>query len=176
MPPKAITGADLEEFRVSACLTVGDMCHILGVARPRWNALIRGKGPVKDPTVGMVIRFYKMFPHLCPVQPAVPMPTAFASIKKEWDKSARHAPELTTRTFALYIGREPTASYRWFDESGLSQATSTPIRRLVEGLMEVPKAADIMQKLMQDESQSRGVDPMGNGTWRKAARGKVKDK
>lgn len=168
MNSKPITGAALEEFRIGAGLTVGDMCHILGVSRPRWNQLIREKGPVKDPTVGMVIRLYSMYPQLCPIQPPVSMKTAFEQIAAEWRRASRSNEELTTRTFALLSGREPTASYRWFGESGLSEATSTPVRRLIEGLLNVPKAADVIQKLVQQESQSRGVDPVRNGTWRKA--------
>jgi hypothetical protein len=176
MKPKPITGADLEEFRIRFGLSVGDMCYILGIARVMWNKIIRQPGVVSDPTIGMVIRLYETFPQLCPVQPAVSIDTAFKQIAKDWGKSSRSTPPLTTRDFALYAGREPTASYRWFDKDGMSQATSTPVRRLVEGLLQVPKAADFMKKLMLDESTSRGVDPVGNNTWRNVTKSKGKGK
>lgn len=174
MSSKLITGASLEEFRIRFGLTVGDMCHILGIARPMWSRIIHEKGAVKDPTIGMVIRLYETFPHLCPVQPPVSMQVAFDHIAKDWTKGSRSAPALTQREFSLFAGREPTASYRWFDENGMSQATSTPVRRLMEGLLQVPKAGEIMKKLMSEESMSRGVDPIGNNTWRSVAKGKAK--
>lgn len=167
---KPITGNDLELFRLTHSLNIGDMCWLLGVTRAKWKELVKGEkpspnrkspvkatDPLKDSGMASLIRIYDENPNLIPIPPRPDMIRI---------KELMGGDDIGEREFALIFNREPAASYRWLDPDKATRATSTVTERLAQIAMRVDNPRAFLRRAAEREAKARGADPFTNGTWR----------
>jgi len=106
---------DIETFRRAICLTMVDMCWLLGVLPARWGTMMRDlrldPSHLADPRHALIIRWLIARPRQTPT--LFPPP-----VEGYLDRLRYAVGKVSARTFSLNLGWDATAASRWQTRGG----------------------------------------------------------
>lgn len=162
---RPVIGQDLDVIRQVFGILTADMSWATGQSITRWTKVVRqlGQEPLSDPTLALQLRLFDVAPYLNPIP-------EYPSAAETYAYICELRPGTTAKEFALMLGAEGTAGYRW--QRG-GQRVGANARRLMYYLMKFLKASerpaqqlDNWIKLVGMEAKVRGVpDLFEAGRW-----------
>lgn len=126
---RAVIGNDLEAIRQSLGLSTADALYLFGLSITSWMHTVRrdGEKELTDPTLALLVRFMDLHPE---IEMLRPFPTAkdmhdFLNAQLSTEpKSVGGKGEvgISGQDFAVMLGSEGTAGYRWISKGGRQSA------------------------------------------------------
>lgn len=173
-----IIGHNIDELRVKLGLSIGDACWVFGIARNDWTSVIANSEPV-DAALAELVRFYNAHPEFCPAKPPVDIGDLFDRMTEASEgalkrpvqaakgRGRRKANSLDMKAFAIMLGKEASAAYRWVK---MGSNAAIPVVRMMEAMDAMLKQGknpvSLFMKIADTEAKARGVpDVWTTGKW-----------
>lgn len=164
-PQPPLLNIEIETWRLKHGLTVSAACEQLGLQRAKFTEMrSRPKEPIEDKAVCQLLYLYNAHPES--------MPSTRALDIRSFMEDLGFDPENPSdkKEFALMVGREPAAVYRWLAGEG---NYSKPVERLMEAYSRLSLSGKKKRSMLMEFAMSiadrLGIpDPFKRATWRKA--------
>ena len=155
---------ELEKWRVKHGLTVSAACEQLGLQRAKFTEMrANPKDPIEDKTVCQLLYVYEAHPETMPSMRVLDIRSFMTDLGFDPENPS------DKKEFALLVGREPAAVYRWLAGEG---HYSKPVERLIEAYSRLnqtgKKKRSMLKGFAQKIAARLGIaDPFERATWRK---------
>lgn len=163
---RPVLGRDLDNIKLQFGLSTADACWLFGMSITKWTTVARtgADEPVKDATLGLLVRFLDQHPDLS-VLPKLPTAVEMYDLLSE-------VKDINQKRFSVLMGADATAAYRW---RKLGSRQSPTLQRLMYfmklTLLGLPdnerlEVVNKWENTVLVEGQARGVDDvLRSGNW-----------
>ncbi len=155
---------EIEKWRLKHGLTVSAACEQLGLQRAKFTEMrSRPKDPIEDKAVCQLLCLYDAHPEVMPSMRALDIRSFMEELGFDPENPS------DKKEFALIVGREPAAVYRWLAGEG---NYSKPVERLMEAYSRLNATGKRKRSLLKDFAldiaDRLGIpDLFKRATWRK---------
>lgn len=167
---RPVLGRDLDDVKMQFGLSTADACWLFGMSITKWTHVARqgANEPVTDPVMALLIRFLDQHPELSVVPKLPDGPEMFELINS--------VTPIDQKRFAIMMGAEASAGYRWRKEGARQAPTLLRLMYFMKLSLLGRPASDRLtllndwSKTVEAEGRARGVDDVFRlGRWRPKA-------